>query len=68
MYNTIFHDSLEGWNPRWAEEFDEKYGYDPERAKQLLDQAGFPGDNGQNRFSHGGLAIQPARPAGRPSR
>ena len=50
MYNTIFHQSLEGWNPRWAEEFDEKYGYDPEKARQLLDQAGFPGDNGQNRF------------------
>ncbi len=51
MYNTIYHNSLEGWNPRWEEEFDEKYGYDPELSKQLLDQAGFPGDNGQNRFS-----------------
>ena len=50
MYNTIFHHTLEGWNPRWEEEFEEKYGYDPERAKELLDQAGFPGDNGQNRF------------------
>ena len=51
MYNTIFHQSLEGWNPRWEDEFDQKYGYDPELARQLLDQAGFPGDNGQNRFS-----------------
>ena len=51
MYNTIYHHSLEGWNQRWEEEFDEKYGYDPELARQLLDQAGFPGDNGQNRFS-----------------
>ena len=51
MYNTIFHQTLEGWNTRWEEEFDDKYGYDPELAKQLLDQAGFPGDNGQNRFS-----------------
>ena len=51
MYNTIFHDTLEGWNPRWKDEFDAKYGYDPELAKELLDQAGYPGDNGQNRFS-----------------
>ena len=50
MYNTTFHQSLEGWNPRWEEEFEAKYGYDPERARQLLDEAGFPGDNGQNRF------------------
>ncbi len=50
MYNTIFHQSLEGWNPRWEEEFDERYGYDLERAKELLDEAGYPGDNGQDRF------------------
>ena len=51
MYNTIFHQSLEGWNPRWETDFEKDYGFDPELAKQLLDQAGFPGDaNGQNRF------------------
>jgi ABC-type transport system substrate-binding protein len=51
MYNTTWHPSLEGWNPRWETEFEEKYGYDPELAKQLLDEAGLPGDaNGQNRF------------------
>ena len=51
MYNTTFHSSLEGWNPRWETDFEKNYGYDPELAKQLLDQAGFPGDaNGQNRF------------------
>ena len=51
MYNTTFHPSLEGWNPRWETDFEKDYGYDPELAKQLLDQAGLPGDsNGQNRF------------------
>ena len=51
MYNTIFHQSLEGWNPRWETDFEKNYGYDPELAKRLLDQAGLPGDaNGQNRF------------------
>ena len=51
MYNTTFHQTLEGWSDRWEEEFEAKYGYDPELAKKLLDQAGYPGDsNGQNRF------------------
>ncbi|PKB71901.1 MAG: hypothetical protein BZY87_03065 [SAR202 cluster bacterium Io17-Chloro-G6] len=51
MYNTTFHQSLEGWNPRWETDFEKDYGFDPELAKQLLDQAGLPGDaNGQNRF------------------
>jgi ABC-type transport system substrate-binding protein len=50
MYNTIFHQSLEGWNPEWETKFQEKYGYDPEKAKKLLDQAGYPGVGGKNRF------------------
>ena len=51
MFNTTFHPSLEGWNPRWESDFEENYGFDPELAKQLLDEAGLPGDaNGQNRF------------------
>ena len=49
MYILNFHPTLEGWSPRWETKFDERYGYDPEKAKRLLDEAGFPGDaNGQN--------------------
>jgi ABC-type transport system substrate-binding protein len=52
MYNLTFHPTLEGWNPRWKSEFEDRYGFDQEKAKKLLDEAGFPGDaNGQNRFS-----------------
>lgn len=36
-----YHERLPGWNPRWAAEAEEKYGYDPERAKELLKEAGY---------------------------
>ena len=31
-----------GWNPKWEEEFDKRYGYDPVRARALLKEAGYP--------------------------
>jgi ABC-type transport system substrate-binding protein len=35
----------EGWNPRWVDEFESKYGYDPDLAVELLAEAGYgPGD------------------------
>ena len=38
-----YHPALPGYNPRWTEEFDEKYGFDPERARELLVEAGQDG-------------------------
>ena len=37
-----FYDSLPGWDPRWLEEYEEHYGYDPNRARELLVEAGYP--------------------------
>ena len=37
-----FYESLPGWDERWLEEYDEHYGYDPDRAKELLAEAGYP--------------------------
>src|SRR5688572_1773771 len=31
----------EGWNPKWESRFNELYAYNPEKAKQLLKQAGY---------------------------
>ena len=32
----FYHSSLPGWDPEWLERYDEMYGYDPERARELL--------------------------------
>ena len=32
----FFHSSMRGWNPEWLENYEENYGYDPERARELL--------------------------------
>ena len=37
-----FYPSLPGWDERWLEEYEEHYGYDVERAKELLAEAGYP--------------------------
>jgi peptide/nickel transport system substrate-binding protein len=31
----------EGWNPSWVERFDQLYGYNPTKAKELLKEAGY---------------------------
>ena len=37
-----FHSTLPGWNPDWDTNWEEQYGYDPVRAKELLAEAGYP--------------------------
>ena len=42
MYVSGFAPYLEGWNPEWAKRFDQLYGYNPTKAKELLKAAGYP--------------------------
>jgi peptide/nickel transport system substrate-binding protein len=42
MYVSGMAPFLEGYNPAWAQRFDQLYGYNPARAKELLKEAGYP--------------------------
>ena len=44
-YNHAFHPNNEGWNPAWAERFEDAYGYDPDKARALLAAEGFGPDD-----------------------
>ena len=41
-----FYPNLPGWDPSWLERYDELYGYDPERARELIAEAGYSEDDG----------------------
>ncbi len=45
MVNNNFHPTREGWDPSWAARFDNFYGYDPAKARDLLAEAGYGPNN-----------------------
>ncbi|MDH3286586.1 MAG: ABC transporter substrate-binding protein [Betaproteobacteria bacterium] len=44
-YLSLWVPTSEGWNPKWESRFNELYAYNPEKAKQLLKEAGYGPDN-----------------------
>jgi peptide/nickel transport system substrate-binding protein len=42
MYVSGMAPFLEGYNSQWAQRFDQLYGYNPKRARELLKEAGYP--------------------------
>ena len=40
-----FYPNLPGWDETWFDRYDELYGYDPARARELLAEAGYGPDN-----------------------
>ena len=44
LYVPVYAPFTEGWNDRWRDDFRKDYGYDPDRAIELLAEAGY-GEN-----------------------
>ena len=40
-----FYPNLPGWDESWLDRYDETYGYNPDRARELLTEAGYNDDN-----------------------